>query len=226
MSPKRLIPALLIGTGVVFFQIHSPAQAAVFDLTSSPSSNSTIKTFLDSGITLTASNSNSTGNNPLTINTSPTGLCAFAATGTSNVGRCGYGSANNVGLSSFQLAFNKPVNFNSFDISEFDAGNGNVNLTSGTIGFSLDNVTFTNIPLAGFTGTGTFAMPSLFQGLAANQPIYVKTSGVFATTEATGNFRLNNLNATEVPGPLPILGAGAAFSLTRKFRRLSAKSRA
>ncbi|MFN9644322.1 MAG: hypothetical protein ACK6BG_04200 [Cyanobacteriota bacterium] len=224
MSPKRLIPALLIGTGVVFFQSHSPAQAAVFDLTSLTSTNASIKTVLDSGITLTVSNSNSTGNNPKTININEHGLCAFAATGTSNIGRCGYGTGggSNVGVSSFQLAFNKPINFNSFAISDFDNANSPANITSGTIRFSLDNSTFSPIT---FTGTGTYSLPSLFQGLAANQTIYVQTSAVFANALNTGNFRLNNLNATEVPGPLPILGAGAAFSMTRKFRRLSAKSR-
>jgi hypothetical protein len=224
MSPKRLIPALLVGAGVVFLEIHSSAQAAVFDLTSPTSSNATVKTFLNSGMTLSAKNSNSTGLNPGTINTSPGGLCAFAATGSSNIGRCGYGSGggSNVGVTSFQLSFDKPVNFNSFAISEYDNNNSPPHISSGTIGFSLDNSTFSNVT---FSGVGTYNLPSVFQGLTANQTIYVQSSAAFSTSFNTGNFRLNNINATEVPGPLPIFGAGAAWSMTRKFRRLSAKAR-
>jgi hypothetical protein len=221
MRPTRLIPAILVGAGVAFLQVQSSAQAAVFDLTSPSSSNTSIKTFLDSGLTLTASNSNSTGTNPGTVNTNSAGLCAFAATGTSGVGRCGYGSANNVGVSSFMMAFDKPVSFNSFDVSDFDAGNLPPNISQGTIGFSLDNVTFTNVS---FNGTGT--VPIAFQALTPNQPIYIQTSGLFSNSLNTGGFRLNNFNVTEVPGPLPILGAGAAFNMTRKFRRLSARSKA
>jgi hypothetical protein len=221
MRPTRLIPAILVGAGVAFLQVQSSAQAAVFDLTSPSSSNTSIKTFLDSGLTLTASNSNSTGTNPATINTNSAGLCAFAATGTSGVGRCGYGTANNVGVSSFMMAFDKPVSFNSFEVSDFDAGNLPPNISQGTIGFSLDNVTFTNVS---FNGTGT--VPIAFQALTPNQPIYIQTSGLFSNGLDTGGFRLNNFNVTEVPGPLPILGAGAAFNMTRKFRRLSARSKA
>jgi hypothetical protein len=221
MRPTRLIPAILVGAGVAFLQAQSPARAAVFNLTSPSSSNATVKTFLDSGLTLTANNSNSTGTNPGTINTNSVGLCAFAATGTSGVGRCGYGTDNNVGVSSFTMSFDKPVSFNSFDVSDFDAGNVPPNISQGTIGFSLDNVNFTNVS---FSGLGT--VPIAFQALTPNQPLYIQTSGLFANGLNTGGFRVNNFDVTEVPGPLPILGAGAAFNMSRKFRRLSARSKA
>jgi hypothetical protein len=223
MGLKQFTPALLFGTGLVLTQISNSAQAAVFDLTSASSINAASIVVLDSGLTLTVDNSNSTGLNPNTINTNTPGLCAFAATGTSGVGRCGYGDANGVGISSFQMSFDKPVSFNSFDISDYDAGNGTTNMSEGKISFSLDNINFTDFT---FSSTGTKSLPSLFQNLTANQTIYVKTEATFATSQNTGNFRINNINATEVPGPLPILGVSAAFSMSRKFRRLSAKTNA
>lgn len=214
MGSSRLIHGLLVASaGWAVFQIPLPVQAAVFDF-SSASTNSSIKTLLDSGVTLTTSNSNSTGTNPNTVNTNPLGLCAWTKVGTSNggLGRCGYGTGDpNAGVSSFEFKFDKPVTLNSLEISQFESPD----ISLGTIGFSTDNINFTNLS---FNSTGV--KPFSFNAMA-NQTIYVRTSATFGQGSDTGIFRVNNLNATEVPGPLPILGVGAAFSMSRKMRKLS-----
>lgn len=215
MGSSRLIHGLLVASaGWAVFQMPLPVQAAVFDFTSAVSTNSSIKTLLDSGMTLTTSNSNSTGTNPNTVNTNPMGLCAWTKVGTTNggLGRCGYGTGNpNAGISSFEFKFDKPVVLNSLEISQFDAPN----IGLGTIGFSTDNINFTNLS---FNSTGV--KPFSFKAMA-NQPIFVRTSAEFGPNSDTGIFRIGRLNTTEVPGPLPILGVGAAFSMSRKLRQLS-----
>jgi hypothetical protein len=221
MGSQRFIQGLLIaGAGWAVFQMPLPVHAAVFNFTSPPTGNASIKSFLDSGITLTASNSNSTGSDPANLNTlnnTGQGFCAWAKVGTTNggLGRCGYGPTDpNGGVSSYQFAFDKPVSFNSFNVSNFESPE----ISSGTIGFSTDNVNFTDVL---FNSTGNKAIS--FSALAG-QPVFVRTSATFGPGSDTGIFRLGSLDVTEVPGPLPIMGVGAAFSMSRKMRRLSAKS--
>jgi hypothetical protein len=214
MSPTRLIPALIAGAGVAMLQFPSAGQAAVFNLTSPTSSNATVKSFLDSGMNLTIDNANSTGIAPGTLNTNSTGLCAWTLVNSAG-GRCGYGTTSGDGISAFQLSFDKPISFNSFDVSQFETAS----ISQGTIGFSLDNVNFTTF---NFNNTGT--IPVAFQALTPNQTIYVQTSATLQPGSDTGIFRVGSMDVTEVPGPLPILGVGAALSMTRKFRRLSARN--
>ncbi|MFN9631178.1 MAG: hypothetical protein ACK59A_13250 [Cyanobacteriota bacterium] len=213
MSPTRLIPVLIAGAGVAMLQFPSAGQAAVFTLTSPTSVNATVKTFIDSGMTLTIDNANSTGTAPGTLNTNPTGLCAWTLVG-GGAGRCGYGATTGDGISAFEISFDKPIVFNSFDVSQFETSG----ISQGTIGFSLDNVNFTSF---NFNNDGT--IPVAFQALTPNQTIYVQTSAVLLPGSDTGIYRLGSLNVTEVPGPLPLLGVGAALNMTRKFRKLSAR---
>jgi hypothetical protein len=196
--------------------------AATFDFTTGTTGNQAIKSFVDSGITLTVSDSNSTGLNPLTsetTSTNPGGLCAYAVT-TLSTPRCGYGNGSGDGISSFKLTFDKAVTLSSFAVSIF---NSNL-MDNGTLSFSLDGINFS--PTV-FASTGTVSLAtSLFA--AANQPIYVRSSATIASDNTSGSalIRLSSLTAHEqVPAPLPLIGAAVGFGLSRKIRqRISAAS--
>jgi hypothetical protein len=205
---------LVLSIPPLFLQAAS-VKAATFNFLSGTSSNDSIKSFLDSGVNLDVSSSNSTGNNPNTIN-SPgnpplTGLCVFAVVG-NGLGRCGYGATSPTnGISSFQLKFDKPVEITTFDVSAFDT------LSSGSIKFSLDNSIFNSVNV---TGTGTQALANRFFA-AANQTIYVQTTGTVSGSTG-GLIRLGSLTAVEqaqTPAPLPILGAALGFRVSRRLRK-------
>jgi len=209
---KRIAGVALASAGVALFQFASPAGAATFDFTTGTTGNQTVKSFLASGIGLTASNSNSTGNNPGTLNNVTTGsvkgLCAFASV--TNTGICGYGSTAGSGVSSFQLKFDKPVLLNAFNVETFDFASG-----SGSVGFSLDN---TNFQYTSFNSAGDKTLSSVFAA-AANQTVYVRTTG--GTNGVSGGLiRLGSLTANQqVPAPLPILGAAVGFRFSRRIRK-------
>jgi hypothetical protein len=134
------------------------------------------------------------------------GLCAWAEVGGNN-GRCGYGTVNGNGISSFQLKFDKAVAIESFDV-------GINELSSGSVAFSLDNSVFTTVS---FNTAGTKTLSSLFAA-AANQTIYVQTAGTPSGTNG-GLIRLSSLRTAEVPAPLPLLGAALGFRVSRRIRK-------
>lgn len=186
-----------------------------FNTTSSINTASEVFSTPGSSTSLTLSNSNSTGSNPGTINTNSQGWCAFTAVGTSggSAGRCGYGTSPASGVSSFQLSLNKSSIITGFNVSSFETAN----ISQGTVGFSTDNISFTDI---NFTGTGSQSLSFL---AGANQDIFVRTSAAFQATSNTGIFRISSLTVADapvpVPGPLPILGVAAAFGWARKLRQ-------
>lgn len=218
IHPLRLASVALVASGATLFHFASPAVAATFDFTTGPTGNQTIKSFVDSGITLTVSDSNSTGTKPLaleTINTSPGGLCAYAVT-TLEKPRCGYGKGSGNGISRFKLTFDKSVSVISFVVSIFNP----VLMNDGTLSFSLDG---TNFNPTTFFSIGNFSLATSLIA-AANQPIYVKTSATIASGNTSGSalIRIGSLTASEqvpVPAPLPVLGAAVGFGLSRKIRR-------
>ncbi|MEB3334203.1 MAG: hypothetical protein VKP70_04390 [Cyanobacteriota bacterium] len=204
----------MVGAGLACWLFPIPALAASFDFSSDPATNTPIKTFVDQGLTLTVGGSNSTGElNNGTVNTNNNGLCMWSRVGLSDgVGRCGFGGADpNGGISRLQFTFDQPVRINSFAVTGFDSPY----ISSGTIGFSLDNTNFTTLQ---FTGNGPQTISFEAQ---AGQTIYILTSAVTSTAEQTGVFRINQLNVSQVPAPLPLLGLGLAFSQTHKLQRLS-----
>ncbi len=186
------------------------ASAKVFVTTSPSSTNQSSAPFTSNGVTLTISNSNSTGNNPNTVNTNPTGLCAWTAVGTSAVGRCGYGTSASAGVSAFQLSFSAPVTLSSFRIAGFESAN----ISQGSLGFSLDNSNFTDFT---FSSDGDVAVNF---AAGQNQPIFLRTSATFNAGADTGIFRISQFTTQEsAPAPLSILGAAAAFGWSRRIKR-------
>jgi hypothetical protein len=107
------------------------------------------------------------------------------------------------------LSFNAPAAIQSFNVKIFESAN----ISQGTLGFSLDNVNFTDF---NFNSTGSVAA-SFSAG--ANQPIFVRTSATLSSGLNTGIFRIDSFTVEEVPGPLPILGAAGAFGWSRKLKR-------
>lgn len=204
-----LTGAALASLSLIFVDGKSASAVSIFNVTSSSSTNSSSIFRTDGGFSLTASNSNSTGNNPNTLNTTDEGLCAFTAVGNVSIGRCGYGDDSASGVSAFQLSFNAPAAIQAFNVSTFE----DFTISQGTVGFSLDNVNFTDF---NFNSTGSVAA-SFSAG--ANQPIFVRTSATFSNVLNTGLFRIDSFTVEEVPGPLPILGAAGAFGWSRKLKR-------
>ena len=145
------------------------------------------------------------------LNTKSSGFCAFAVVGTSG-GRCGYLHGSNGVINGFSLSFNKSVYLRQFDIAGLAA------ITGGSISFDSELFNFTA------NGTQTFVSPFL---ASAGSKIFVTTTGVPAGS--SGVFRIANLQVelapeaefapeASVPGPLPLLGVGAAFAYSRKLR--------
>ncbi|MEA5413892.1 hypothetical protein [Synechococcus sp. BA-132 BA5] len=154
-------------------------------------------------IILTLSNPQGSNLPTNSLNTKSSGFCAFAVVGNSG-GRCGYLAGSDGVINGFSLSFDKSVYLRQFDIAGFQ------NLTGGSISFGSQLFNFTG------NGTQTFANPFL---ASAGSTILVTTTGTPAGQ--SGVFRLSNLQvelAPEVPGPLPLLGAGAAFAYSRKLR--------
>jgi hypothetical protein len=205
--------AFLASAAISIFLGTAPSKASVVINTTTPSStNLSSQTFSNSGTSLTLSNSNSTGSNPGTINTNSSGLCAWTVVGTSggSLGRCGYGTNPASGVSSFQLSLNQASFITGFDVSVFESAN----ISQGTIGFSTDNVNFTEVS---FTGAGSQSLNFL---AGENQTIFVQTSADFNSQAIdTGIFRISSFTVADVPGPLPILGAAAAFGWSRKLKQ-------
>jgi hypothetical protein len=209
MKTFSQIPVALFAAAISLTVSNSVKAAVIFDFTSENPINSQSKSFSAGGINLTANNSNSTGTNPGTLNTNNKGLCAFASVG-SSTGRCGYGTDPASGVSAFEFSFDRSVFLNTLDISDFSSSF----ISAGQIKFSPDNINF--IPL-NFTGLGTLNLGGI--ELAANQTFFVQTSATFSGENETGLFRINNLNVTDVPGPIGFMGFGAALGWSRQIKK-------
>jgi hypothetical protein len=144
---------------------------------------------------------------PTVLNTNSSGLCAWTIVGGSN-GRCSYDKGDpTVGIRGFSLAFDRPVKITGFTTA------GLQNVVAGTVSFSRDNVVFSDY---GFSTAGT--VPVAFSA-RANEPVFVKTSAELPVGASSGVFRIASIDATPVPGPLPVLGGMAAFGFARRIRQ-------
>jgi hypothetical protein len=198
----------------------TPAQSAdaTFDFSSStPANNGNTLSFTSDigGIGLTVS---SPAGGPFPsiggLNQSPVGLCSWLSNNNSATRRCNYTEAGTEAstLTGYQFVFDKDVLLKRFDISQ-------------VAGISSGLITFTGadpIPFTTTTVDTAFANP-LF--VAKGSPLVVTTSAILSGS-GSGVFRINNLEVTsEVPAPLPLLGAGTALAFSRRLRkRVKARS--
>ena len=225
--------ARVAGATLAVISCGSTALAApvTFDLTTPTPVTGASATVTSSGTTLTIKDALGT-NQPTVASLVGTGginrdfyngLCAAFRTGPSLTGsnKCQYDAGTNAGLNGFTLEFNSPVNLSSFQI--FRPGGTTSGSLKFTAGSSSETLTFSNsggsqvadgIPLT----TLNFSSPFY---VAANTPILVDTSGTQFLVGETGGFRINNLKVdlSPVPGPVPIIGAFAAFSMSRRLRK-------
>jgi len=225
--------AAVAGATFAFVAYGSTALAApvIFDLIAPAQVTNTSTTVTSGGIVLTINDALGAGQptvsslvgtggiNQDTIN----GLCAAFRTGTVLTGgnRCQYAAATNASLNGFTFEFNSPVKLSSFQI--FRPGGTTFGSLKFTSGSSTETLTFSN------SGGAQVADGSLFTTLnfsspfyvAANTSIFVDTSGTLFSEGETGGFRINNftVDVPPVPGPVPIIGAFAAFSMSRRLRK-------
>ena len=190
------------------------AQSVTFTTTSPAAENNPSKNFLSSpsGVNFTVTNPNSVFDSPGGVNTTSSGLCAWASVGTTG-GRCGFNVSDGfsgVELTQLQGTFDKPVILTSFTIGQASAGN-----TGTTLQFLAGSLSETfNIST---TAPQTYSFTTPFQ-LAAGETLDIFSSGSNTIGTNGGFFRISSLDAVDVPGPLPLLGGAAALGWSRKLR--------
>ncbi|MFN6352454.1 MAG: hypothetical protein ACK40D_06205 [Cyanobacteriota bacterium] len=88
-----------------------------------------------------------------------------------------------------------------------------------TINFKVD-VTPPNTIIDSTSGTIPSGMMSISDSLTlTSSPNPYEFTGILEITDPGTTVTAWNLTITQTPGPLPILGAGAAFGVSRKLRR-------
>lgn len=202
-----------------FASSSAHAVTANFNFSDDPEVNFSSKAFTSDigGLTATVSSPITSTYVPANggLNASLRGLCAWARVGTVG-GRCGYnvndGASAGDGLSGFKVAFSniQSPTLKSFDISQF--------APPSLIGAALTFTSGSTSQVFNITGANTtysFLDPFV---VAPNNEVIVTSSG-FSTTPNGGVFRLQSLTIEDVPGPLPLLGLGAAFGFSRKLKR-------
>jgi hypothetical protein len=215
----HLLPALPIA---LVMTVAAPAQAVIsnFTLTGASPLNTPAPSYTETvnGITLTVSNAMGTDLPTLGgISGNPQGLCTWLQNSASTQ-RCGFntgtGATTSSQLSSLSFSFDKAVYLKDFFIQLNDVTSTDINFSGGI-----------STTLAGISASSTQSLADVI--LPANTPIIFAAQNVIpgAGFDSTA-LRMRNFNVEEVPGPLPFLGVGAAFSMTRKLRRYSARSQA
>jgi hypothetical protein len=212
------LPSLSVAAVVAAGSTPAFSAVATFDLRTSPtpvngSSLDFYAPWYSGTIKLTVSNP-AGGPFPSAggVNSSPSGLCSWAQNVAADMmQRCNYvDPGNTTTLNGFDFTFDKNVRLKQFEVSQF-------------VGLSGGSITFGNLSPITLSGTGVQVFGSdLF--VAANTPITVTTSGTLSNPSNSGVFRMNNLLVEDVPGPLPLLGAGMAFQFSRRLRKRTKKS--
>jgi len=164
----------------------------------------TTRSFSSGDFTLTFSPSSDSPQNYVT--SSGNGICLFAnTTAPDTTNRCnvldpqiGTGNLNFVSLTA-----NRSIFLTGGSIVQITGSPGNINLSNTIGGPSLGSIN-------AVTGNFTFNSPvTLNQG----QEI------IFSGSGTNSALRLQSLTIEDVPGPLPLLGAAAAFGYSRRLRR-------
>lgn len=155
------------------------------------------------------------------IRTGPTGVCAWAVVGTlENSGRCdvNVGATTGSGFSGAQLTgftgvFNQSTVLRSITIGQYAPA---AFITNAQIQFKVGG---TVLETLNPTAAGFFNLPTPIT-LAAGQNLEIITSGSSSANNG-GVIRISSFDADvpPVPGPLPLLGASAAFGWSRQLRR-------
>jgi hypothetical protein len=213
---------LILGSATILCLVPNvTAEAASFDFTTAnPTSSSTLP--------VTVGNTTFTLFNPLWTSTpsvidgirqNSMGVCVWAKVGNSDTtGRCNVNPFNNVNYVGAELTgltgvVDQASWLKSFTIGQFQETS---TISNATINFKLGGTIIQSFNITG-VDTYTFSSPIL---LAAGQNLEIITSGVSSDSVNGSAIRIStfDIDAT-VPGPLPLLGASAAFGWSRKIRR-------
>ena len=191
----------------------APAKALMVDFSSLGVTNaqpSLIFPSMPSGLSLTAAPDMSTQGY---VQATSTGLCIFANS-TDGVNRCGVLNQSPIvnNYDNIGIAPNVPTIYTGFSISQVlnsgsinNTGAGQIFVRRGSpTGTLLETINISSLTIGGLT---PFSSPLSF---AAGEKIFFQASG------SNASIRLGKLEA--VPGPLPLLGAGAALGWSRRLR--------
>jgi hypothetical protein len=213
--------AATAGTAAILsLGLQSNALAASFSFvsptdTSAPSASRTV-----GDTTFTLSSPQWTGGVIDGIRQGLLGVCAWAVVGTeANSGRCGVdvGATDGSGFSGAQLTgftgvFDRDTVLRSILIGQYaPAGQ----ISNAQIQFKVGSTVLATVNP---TAAGFFNLPTPIT-LAAGQNLEIITSGSSGATNGAV-IRISSFDAdVPVPGPLPVLGASAAFGWSRQLRR-------
>jgi hypothetical protein len=212
--------ALIFGSAAsLVLAPHLKAESATFDFRVPTNASSSSQSVTVEGSTFTLSNPIWTSTTSIIngIRQNPLGVCVWASIGTQD-GRCNVNpadSSDNIGakLSGLSGSVSKTSFLKSFTIGQY-AGT----ISNASIQFKLGNTVLETLSINS-TGLKTLSTPIL---LAAGQNLQILTFGDGPNPNNTtgSSIRISTFDIdTAVPGPLPLLGASAAFGWSRKLRR-------
>ena len=212
---------LIFGSATMLCLISNvKAEAASFEFsTQNPTSSSSLPVTVG-GTTFTLSNPQWTPSANVIngIRQNSMGVCAWAKIGNTN-GRCNVNpmnvGTNYVGaeLTGLTGNVNQSSWLKSFTIGQFEEASS---ISNAILSFKLGGTVIESLNISG-TGLYTLTSPIL---LAAGQNLEIITAGSSSDTTNGSAIRISTFDIdAAVPGPLPLLGAGAAFGWSRKIRR-------
>jgi hypothetical protein len=212
--------ALIFGSAAALaLAPHLKAESATFDFRVPTNASSSSQSVTVEGSTFTLSNPIWTSTTTIIdgIRQNPLGVCVWASIGTQE-GRCNVNPLDSSGyvgakLSGLSGSVSKTSFLKSFTISQY-AGT----ISNASIQFKLGNTVLETLSINS-TGLKTLSTPIL---LAAGQNLQILTFGDGPNPNNTtgSSIRISTFDIdTAVPGPLPLLGASAAFGWSRKLRR-------
>ena len=213
--------AAAAGTATVLsLGLQSNALAASFSFVSPTDTSAASASASANGTTFTLSSPQWTGGVTNGIRQGTTGVCAWAVVGTlANSGRCDVNVGTTTGsgfsgaeLTGFSGVFDRDTVLRSFTIGQFAPA---ASITGAQIDFKVGSTVLATVSP---TAAGFFNLPTPIT-LAAGQNLEIITSGTSAASNGAV-IRISSFDAdASAPGPLPLLGASAAFGWSRQLRR-------
>jgi hypothetical protein len=211
--------AAVAGTATILsLGLQSNVLAASFSFTSPTNTSATSASASAGGATFTLFNPQWSGGVTNGIRQGTGGVCAWVVVGTlADSGRCdvnvndGFSGAQ---LTGFTGVFNRGTVLRSITIGQYAPGG---QITNALIQFKVGPTVLATLSP---TAAGFFNLTTPIT-LAAGQNLEIITSGSSAANNGAV-IRISSFDADvlpPVPGPLPLLGASAAFVWSRQLRR-------
>ncbi len=222
LKAKALALGVISGASLVWCGAPASAASITFDLFSNPTeSNPTALSFTSGGLTLTIKDPVPTTAN---VQSNVNGTCVF--TGVTTAQWCGQNSTTT--LTGLTFDFSAPVKISSYQIKGVTTGT--VSPYTATANFistitSASGGTFSNTQSVAPANQGSLASAI---NVAVNGAAGVASSYSFSTVDNTdpsqpASYRMYSITVeypvATTPGPLPLVGAAAAFAYSRNLRK-------